>query len=657
MSYGNPGTSTDYTYDANGNMNQDKNKGISSIAYNYLNLPKLITFANGNTIEYIYDATGVKLEKIVKESGQTDKITDYVGGVVYEGNVRKFMSTEEGRIMLESTPEYQYHMKDHLGNVRLTFTTASSAQQTSTYLATMETEVTTLEAATFNNIEATQTEDKIYNHTPGGKASARLNAVEDRVMGPSMTLQVMPGDTVRMKVQAKYFKKAKSKDPIAGMASIVAASMGAGAISEAPQIAQGIQETLGLGQAGLVSKDNTIPKAYINYLFFDKENTFKKGGYKQVSEAALGSFEELDLEYVPEEEGTIMIYTANQTAEDLDVYMDDLTILHTEGPIIRVDDYYPFGMTYHTSERTGYTANRFLYNGIELQEDLELGLYQTMFRMYDPALGRFTAIDPLGELFPGINPYSFALNDPISLGDPDGLGPINEWLRRLFNGYHGNKGSKQARRSSKGKRSTRPGKKRGKSSQGSPTSPTSPSRDNETPRSLSSLGINSTLTEPDYATIKKVEIPSPKNERQNPIVDGEEILPGEKKLVPINAPFGGSSDKLKNLTIAKNNLNEIAQNLIKDPRLSFFIVGNVITDKEKDGEPKKMFGYGDDALDQTGHQVYLNGEPTTFRKMMNARAKAIYDILIDLGVDESQLDYGPGGVLERGSNLTGEYRH
>ncbi|NJN28665.1 MAG: RHS repeat-associated core domain-containing protein, partial [Cyclobacteriaceae bacterium] len=134
---GNPGIATDYAYDANGNMIEDKNKGITAIAYNHLNLPSLITFGNGNTIEYIYDASGVKLQKIVKESGQADKTTDYVGGMVYEDNARKFIATEEGRIMLENTPEYQYHMKDHLGNVRLTFTTASSAQQTSTYMATM----------------------------------------------------------------------------------------------------------------------------------------------------------------------------------------------------------------------------------------------------------------------------------------------------------------------------------------------------------------------------------------------------------------------------------------------------------------------------------------------------------------------------------------
>jgi RHS repeat-associated protein len=179
---------------------------------------------------------------------------------------------------------------------------------------------------------------------------------------------------------------------------------------------------LGLGQAGLVSKDNTIPKAYINYLFFDTENNFKKGGYKQVSEAALGSFEELDLEYVPEEEGTMMIYTANQTAEDLDVYMDDLTILHTEGPIIRVDDYYPFGLTYHTSERTGYTTNNFLYNGNELQTELSLDLHDFNKRFYDAKLGRFISVDPLSELPSQYNksPYQYGWNNPILLNDPNG---------------------------------------------------------------------------------------------------------------------------------------------------------------------------------------------------------------------------------------------
>lgn len=55
----------DYTYDANGNMAGDKNKEITSIKYNHLNLPTLITFANANSIQYFYNAAGQKVKKLV----------------------------------------------------------------------------------------------------------------------------------------------------------------------------------------------------------------------------------------------------------------------------------------------------------------------------------------------------------------------------------------------------------------------------------------------------------------------------------------------------------------------------------------------------------------------------------------------------------------
>ena len=48
--------------DANGNMVMDVNKGIM-IQYNHLNLPRTVTFADGKTITWIYDATGRKLQK------------------------------------------------------------------------------------------------------------------------------------------------------------------------------------------------------------------------------------------------------------------------------------------------------------------------------------------------------------------------------------------------------------------------------------------------------------------------------------------------------------------------------------------------------------------------------------------------------------------
>ena len=52
----------EYSWDANGNMTSDLNKGITSIEYNALNLPRRMTFANGHIIEYLYDAAGRKLQ-------------------------------------------------------------------------------------------------------------------------------------------------------------------------------------------------------------------------------------------------------------------------------------------------------------------------------------------------------------------------------------------------------------------------------------------------------------------------------------------------------------------------------------------------------------------------------------------------------------------
>lgn len=52
--------SVEYTYDANGNMVSDKNKGISSITYEINNQPREICFGDGRKSSYVYDAEGKK---------------------------------------------------------------------------------------------------------------------------------------------------------------------------------------------------------------------------------------------------------------------------------------------------------------------------------------------------------------------------------------------------------------------------------------------------------------------------------------------------------------------------------------------------------------------------------------------------------------------
>ena len=109
-------TGNDYTYDANGNMKTDANKGITGIEYNHLNLPTAVT-VNGQNINYTYDATGTKLRKVV--SGTT---TEYAGNYIYKNNALQFFNHSEG--YAQSTNgnfSYVYQYKDHLGNVRLSY--------------------------------------------------------------------------------------------------------------------------------------------------------------------------------------------------------------------------------------------------------------------------------------------------------------------------------------------------------------------------------------------------------------------------------------------------------------------------------------------------------------------------------------------------------
>lgn len=129
----------DYTYDLNGNLLSDTNKGITAISYNHLNLPTQITLGN-KKITYVYDALGAKLSKSVfKYASPT--VTQYAGKYIYQASASKFseyklqfFNHSEGYIKPNNSDtgfDYIYQYKDHLGNVRLTYSDTDSDGQIS----------------------------------------------------------------------------------------------------------------------------------------------------------------------------------------------------------------------------------------------------------------------------------------------------------------------------------------------------------------------------------------------------------------------------------------------------------------------------------------------------------------------------------------------
>ncbi|WP_281989634.1 DUF6443 domain-containing protein [Aquimarina aggregata] len=114
----------DFDYDINGNMTEDKNKGITSITYNHLNLPETVSISNAQgtgIISYFYDATGTKLKKIAP-SGSSLIETEYAGNYVYKSGNLEFFGHSEGIVEKEADGyKYIYQYRDYLGNIRLSY--------------------------------------------------------------------------------------------------------------------------------------------------------------------------------------------------------------------------------------------------------------------------------------------------------------------------------------------------------------------------------------------------------------------------------------------------------------------------------------------------------------------------------------------------------
>lgn len=109
----------EYDYDLNGNLKLDKNKGLTGVEYNHLNLPKKV-LAGSDYISYIYDASGAKLAK--KVNTNTTEDVHYRGSFVYKGSSLDYVIHDEGLIDYDGgSYSYQYYLKDHLGNTRTVF--------------------------------------------------------------------------------------------------------------------------------------------------------------------------------------------------------------------------------------------------------------------------------------------------------------------------------------------------------------------------------------------------------------------------------------------------------------------------------------------------------------------------------------------------------
>ena len=194
----------DYVYDANGNLIQEKNKGLD-ISYNFLNLPQSVnTTTLSNSINYIYDATGKKLKKTFP--GNSDHY--YMDGIEYGGSDLLFAMTEEGRVRPKTGGyTYDYFLKDHLGNIRVVINSEAPSSNPTPYPpATMEDGNAGNEDLYYANLDATRdAKPSLFDSEWDNQNVARLTSSDpSRQIGPSITLKVNSGDKLNLSVKSFY---------------------------------------------------------------------------------------------------------------------------------------------------------------------------------------------------------------------------------------------------------------------------------------------------------------------------------------------------------------------------------------------------------------------------------------------------------------------
>jgi len=466
---------TDYVYDDNGNLVIDLNKnvrdlpgaGANGIVYNFLDKPEQIRISGKGTIKIVYDAEGNKLQKVYTPvGGATSKTTTYINQFVYEENNVAYINFEEGRvrviqpvsqnngydglsiagnIALPIPPSggggagaFDYFIRDYQENVRMILTeeTHYSIGQ-----ATMETSRALNEEPVFGQAGAANEVTSTRTAKPPGwtnnttSSVSKLSKLTGKTIGPNSLLKVMAGDVLN--ASADYYYPAAVTNNTNSLVSdivtnLVLALGGSGVTSAGVKSGtSGISTNLNgsIPFAGVADPNRTspgtVPRAYLNIMFFDERFNFVAENSTAVRVSQPGSGVAplvLPVNTKAPKNGYVYIYLSNQSNDA--VFFDNLQVSFTRGRIIEENHYYSFGLKIAGisskklgDSNEGMLQNNYQYQGSFSEMDEDIGWNDFTLRNYDPQIGRWVQQDPYDE-YP--SPYTGMGNDPVNNIDPNG---------------------------------------------------------------------------------------------------------------------------------------------------------------------------------------------------------------------------------------------
>src|SRR5690606_26176409 len=171
--------------------------------------------------------------------------------------------------------------------------------------------------------------------------------------------------------------------------------------------------------------DETSPKVFATILLFDRNYNLVDAGWDQISATAnqgsstsktFCAHDLITKEVTVKEPGYAYVFISNEHPTFVETYFDDLTITHTQSPIVAGSDYYPFGLVMDDRTITD-EAYRYGYQGQYSEKNDSTGWNEFQLRMYDARFGRWLSVDPYGQFW---SPYVGMGNIPHMGTDPDG---------------------------------------------------------------------------------------------------------------------------------------------------------------------------------------------------------------------------------------------
>ena len=97
---------------------------------------------------------------------------------------------------------------------------------------------------------------------------------------------------------------------------------------------------------------------------------------------------------------------------------------------VQRNGYYAYGGPYG-DWNTNADVQPLKFLGKEWDHQHGLDLYDFGARLYDPAVGRWTTMDPLCEKYYSVSPYAYCHNNPVNRIDPDG----RDWYQNNYSSF------------------------------------------------------------------------------------------------------------------------------------------------------------------------------------------------------------------------------